>query len=124
VCGADEGALIEMAKDNTTDGQNSPRPRRRAPATTAKEKVRSSAVTVPSSSEVNDRGIAAAPAPPPTATAGHNMHPKGAESARKRPTRDEVARRAFEIYSRRGTHGRDLEDWLQAERELGGGKTN
>jgi hypothetical protein len=111
-----------MAKDNTTGGQNSPRPRRRAPGTTAKGKERSSAVAVPSPSEVNDRGNAAVPVPP--ATAGRNMGLMGAEVARKRPARDEVARRAFEIYSRRGTHGRDLEDWLEAEKELGGGKTN
>jgi outer membrane protein TolC len=33
--------------------------------------------------------------------------------------RDSVARRAFEIYERRGrTDGRDLDDWLEAEREL------
>jgi hypothetical protein len=31
----------------------------------------------------------------------------------------EIARRAFEVYCERGgQHGRDLEDWLQAEREL------
>ncbi len=34
-------------------------------------------------------------------------------------TREEIARRAYEIYvSRGGTHGYDIEDWLQAEREL------
>ena len=32
---------------------------------------------------------------------------------------DEIRRRAFEIYLERGREpGRDLEDWLQAEREL------
>ena len=32
---------------------------------------------------------------------------------------DEVARRAYEIYQRRGgDHGADLDDWLAAEREL------
>jgi hypothetical protein len=31
----------------------------------------------------------------------------------------EIARRAYEVYCERGgQHGRDLEDWLQAEREL------
>ena len=30
-----------------------------------------------------------------------------------------IARRAFEIYCERGRqHGRDLDDWFQAEREL------
>jgi hypothetical protein len=34
-------------------------------------------------------------------------------------SRDEVARRAYELFLMRGAeHGRDLEDWLQAEREL------
>ena len=33
--------------------------------------------------------------------------------------RDAVARRAYEIYERRGgNHGADLDDWLEAEREL------
>jgi hypothetical protein len=32
---------------------------------------------------------------------------------------DAVARRAFEIYqSRGGNHGADLDDWLEAERQL------
>lgn len=31
----------------------------------------------------------------------------------------EIARRAFEVYcARGGQHGRDVDDWLQAEREL------
>lgn len=35
------------------------------------------------------------------------------------PTRQDIARRAYEIYLRRGgTHGYDIEDWLQAEQEL------
>ena len=32
---------------------------------------------------------------------------------------EEIARRAYEIYQARGSEpGRELEDWLQAEREL------
>jgi len=35
------------------------------------------------------------------------------------PTKAEIARRAYEIYlARGGSHGCDLDDWLQAEREL------
>jgi hypothetical protein len=35
------------------------------------------------------------------------------------PTHDEIARRAFEIFLKRGgNHGNDLEDWLQAEKEV------
>jgi Protein of unknown function (DUF2934) len=37
------------------------------------------------------------------------------------PSPDEVRRRAYELYVRRGgTHGNDLEDWLEAERQLRG----
>jgi len=36
-------------------------------------------------------------------------------------TDSDLARRAFEIYCERGSpHGHDLDDWLQAERELRG----
>jgi Protein of unknown function (DUF2934) len=36
-------------------------------------------------------------------------------------THDEIARRAYEIFEERGRlHGHDLDDWLQAERELRG----
>ena len=35
------------------------------------------------------------------------------------PTQAEIAKRAHELYlPRGGTHGYDLDDWLQAEREL------
>lgn len=35
------------------------------------------------------------------------------------PAHDEIARRAFERYCARGyQHGRDVEDWLAAEKEL------
>jgi hypothetical protein len=35
------------------------------------------------------------------------------------PTEEEIRKRAFEIHIERGgIHGCDLEDWLQAEREL------
>lgn len=34
---------------------------------------------------------------------------------------EDIRKRAYEIYVERGMgHGRDVEDWLQAERELGG----
>jgi hypothetical protein len=36
-----------------------------------------------------------------------------------KPTHEEIARRAYELYEERGSqHGRDWEDWFQAEREL------
>jgi Protein of unknown function (DUF2934) len=35
------------------------------------------------------------------------------------PTPPEIARRAYEIFLEHGSlHGRDLDDWLQAEHEL------
>jgi len=35
------------------------------------------------------------------------------------PTYDDVARRAYELFvARGGTHGRDWDDWLAAERQL------
>jgi len=38
---------------------------------------------------------------------------------RSQPTQEEIARLAYEVFGRRGsTHGHDVEDWLEAEREL------
>ena len=38
---------------------------------------------------------------------------------------DAIAKRAYEIYERRGgNHGADLDDWLEAERELRPGPTD
>jgi len=38
---------------------------------------------------------------------------------RERPSRDEIARLAYHFYETRGRRdGRDLDDWLAAEREL------
>jgi hypothetical protein len=39
------------------------------------------------------------------------------------PTREDVARRAYELFQARGgKHGYDIEDWLKAERELRGAR--
>lgn len=41
------------------------------------------------------------------------------ETAKNAPTPEEIRQRAFEIHIERGgIHGCDLDDWLQAEREL------
>lgn len=41
------------------------------------------------------------------------------EAAKDAPTPEEIRQRAFEIHIERGgIHGYDLDDWLQAEREL------
>jgi len=41
------------------------------------------------------------------------------------PTEQQIQQRAYELYEQRGrTDGHDLEDWLQAEREIKGTQTN
>lgn len=43
----------------------------------------------------------------------------GLGTAQGHPTREEIESRAFQIYLKRGgAQGQDLQDWLQAEREL------
>lgn len=38
---------------------------------------------------------------------------------RREPSGDEIARRAHELYLQRGgEHGKDVEDWVRAEKEL------
>lgn len=42
-----------------------------------------------------------------------------AEVSKSVPTHDAIAQRSYELYlARGGTHGHDVEDWLQAETEL------
>lgn len=44
---------------------------------------------------------------------------KRTPSSLQRPSPEEIRRRAFEIHIERGgIHGCDLEDWLEAEKEL------
>ena len=57
--------------------------------------------------------------------AKQKTHPKSTnpdpveKPAPNQPTQAEIAKRAHEIYvARGGAHGCDLDDWLQAEREL------
>lgn len=53
---------------------------------------------------------------------GSNHHPSGNNH---QPTHETIAVRAYEIYVNRGAyHGRDLDDWLEAERELMGKDQN
>ena len=43
--------------------------------------------------------------------------------SQRRPTDEEIARRAYEIYLARGREdGHDVEDWIQAEQELSLGR--
>jgi len=52
----------------------------------------------------------------PTEKSSMGSEPRTAESS---PTREEIELRAYQIYMERGgADGQDVEDWLQAEREL------
>ena len=56
-----------------------------------------------------------------TARVATDLAPAGISPAKMLPSRDEIARRAYEIYVARGkVEGREMEDWIQAERELSG----
>jgi Protein of unknown function (DUF2934) len=49
------------------------------------------------------------------------LQPDIAEEKKNAPSPEEIRKRAFEIHIERGgIHGCDLDDWLQAERELQG----
>ncbi len=87
----------------------------------------------------NDPGDPAAKKAPArrAATTPRKIQPTAAEPAKERSAyvaagpdaagaasglnHDEVARRAYELYLRRGSrNGHDVEDWLEAERQLRG----
>ena len=66
------------------------------------------------------------PAPAKSAAPVPRERPAQARSAAPAPgvkqiSREEIARRAYERYEKRGRQpGREIEDWLHAERELKG----
>jgi hypothetical protein len=72
----------------------------------------------------NGRGVlpaAATPVIPVVASAPGVKAAKSVAAVKLTPTRDEIARRAYELYLARGkSSGHDVEDWTQAERELRG----
>jgi hypothetical protein len=39
---------------------------------------------------------------------------------RRKPSGEEIARRAYELYLQRTDGGKDVEDWIRAEKELSG----
>jgi hypothetical protein len=50
---------------------------------------------------------------------GEQMRDVSAKEESLTPADDNVRLRAYELYRRRGAeHGRDMDDWLEAEREL------
>jgi hypothetical protein len=90
-----------MAKSNkTTPAVRTPPGRRRAVAEQA------------GASKVNDRVQEG-----PTKMAV--TRPPASGIGKWTPPRDEVARRAYELFLQRGgSSGRDVEDWLEAERQV------
>jgi hypothetical protein len=44
---------------------------------------------------------------------------RNAKSKESQPSNEEIAQRAYELFLTRGAcHGSDIDDWLEAEREL------
>jgi len=61
------------------------------------------------------------PAMPHTGSAGEQTGQMAQAFKRAAADHVHIAQRAYELYEQRGRQeGRDLEDWLKAERELGG----
>jgi hypothetical protein len=53
---------------------------------------------------------------------GHKMH-GGKDPMKSAPSHEEISKRAYDLYVARGrAPGHDVEDWLQAERELCAGR--
>ncbi|MGA7765146.1 MAG: DUF2934 domain-containing protein [Candidatus Sulfotelmatobacter sp.] len=53
------------------------------------------------------------------------LAPKSGEPTVLIPIEQQIQQRAYELYEQHGrTDGRDLDDWLQAEREINGTQTN
>lgn len=49
----------------------------------------------------------------------HSLPSRGTRRTPPFPSPEQISRRAYELFlSRGGQHGRDLDDWLQAEAEL------
>ena len=67
-----------------------------------------------------EQAVAAAPMPATSGkTRSATVRPSGANGV----TKEQIAKRAYALFvARGGSHGYDIEDWLQAERELLGGR--
>jgi hypothetical protein len=82
------------------------------------EKKPSARKRTTSSSTVKSAAPATKSAAPRT-RATRSANPRVARSAAApAPTHQDIERRAYELYLRDGGHGKALEHWLQAEREL------
>lgn len=63
------------------------------------------------------------PVPPEALGISHSEVAKILGYAKRTPSHEEIARRAYEIYlARAGKPASAVDDWLQAERELTGGR--
>jgi hypothetical protein len=72
----------------------------------------------------NSRRSRPAEAEPAVERAAYTTSESEGTSAESGPDREEIARRAYELYLRRGSrNGHDFEDWLEAERQLRGSGT-
>jgi hypothetical protein len=70
---------------------------------------------------VNRPTVQPAPATSQTSLAGEQTGQMAQAFKRAAVDHAHIAQRAYELYKQRGRQeGRDLEDWLKAERELGG----
>jgi hypothetical protein len=56
---------------------------------------------------------------PPQSSRMWIASPEGSDAARKNPIAEDIQVRAYHIYLERGAaHGHDLDDWLEAERQV------
>lgn len=61
-----------------------------------------------------------------TSSQSENLFPKEektvmSDANKVTPTKEEIRRRAYEVYEARGRrHGQEVDDWITAERELAG----
>ena len=77
-----------------------------------------STIAVPNES-ASDTASALKAAAPASAIGLRDTDEEESERARE-DSRERVSARAYEIYLERGSsHGRDVEDWLEAERQVG-----
>jgi hypothetical protein len=61
----------------------------------------------------------APPSTPKATTSKKSPAPDATRASTPNGSDDAIARRAYEIYQARGgDHGADVDDWLQAEREI------
>ena len=99
------GAGARSSAPTPPRGHTAPAPRAPgAAAPAAPASTPASATSTATGAGAGQRSAPAAPAEAPP---------------RRRLSHDEIARRAYSLYEQRGhTSGRDVDDWLQAERDL------